>query len=455
MRSPGEGILPDPALIYRFFGVEETMPPEHLRIVMDRMHLILQRYFGHTAFKPYQREIIRDILAGRDVLAVLATGGGKSLCYQIPALISDGITLVISPLIALMKDQVDDLQARGIGAEALNSSGSYATTRRVLSELKESQIQILYVSPEKAVSSDFLTLITSLPIKLIAVDEAHCISMWGHQFRPEYRSLAVLKERFPGVPMVALTATATPEVRDDIARQLNLADPSVYVGSFNRENLRYTVTPKAEDAYEQLRACLQGRGTGAGIVYTATREGAETLSARLRADGASALPYHAGMTAAARAETQDRFISGKVPVICATSAFGMGIDKPDVRFVVHYDMPKTLEAYYQESGRAGRDGDGSDCILFYNDDDAKRLRSFIDRDLPSEFQREVARSKLQSMVEYCTTTGCRRERLLGYFGECIRAPCGGCDACAPAGRSGKARPRSGRPKRGAVRPASG
>jgi ATP-dependent DNA helicase RecQ len=414
------------------------------------MHLILQRCFGHTAFNPYQREIIQDILDGRDVLAVLATGGGKSLCYQVPALIGDGVTLVISPLIALMKDQVDDLQARGIGAEALNSSGSYTTTRRIRSELREGLIQILYVSPEKAVSDDFLALIASTPITLIAVDEAHCISMWGHQFRPEYRSLAVLKERFPGVPMVALTATATPDVREDIARQLNLVDPSVYVGSFNRENLRYAVVPKEEDAYDQLRVYLQGRDTG--IVYARTREGAETLAANLRADGLSALPYHAGMTAAARAETQDRFISGKVGIVCATSAFGMGIDKPDVRFVVHVDMPKTLEAYYQESGRAGRDGATSDCILFYHDDDAKRLRSFIDRDLPSEFQREVARSKLQSMVDYCTATGCRRTMLLEYFGEHFEAPCGGCDVCAPAG---KARPRSGRRKRGAVRPASG
>jgi ATP-dependent DNA helicase RecQ len=420
------------------------------------MHLILQRCFGHTAFNPYQREIIQDILDGRDVLAVLATGGGKSLCYQVPALIGDGVTLVISPLIALMKDQVDDLQARGIGAEALNSSGSYTTTRRIRSELREGLIQILYVSPEKAVSDDFLALIASTPIKLIAVDEAHCISMWGHQFRPEYRSLAVLKERFPGVPMVALTATATPDVREDITRQLNLADPSVYVGSFNRENLRYAVVPKEEDAYNQLRVYLQGRKTGTGIVYTATREGAETLAANLRADGLSALPYHAGMTAAARAETQDRFISGKVPVVCATSAFGMGIDKPDVRFVVHFDMPKTLEAYYQESGRAGRDGATSDCILFYHDYDAKRLRSFIDRDLPSEFQREVARAKLQSMVEYCTATGCRRTMLLEYFGERFEAPCGGCDVCAPPGiPAGKARPRSGRRKRGAVRSVSG
>ncbi|HOS66795.1 MAG TPA: ATP-dependent DNA helicase RecQ [Methanoculleus sp.] len=418
---------------------------------MDRLHLILQRYFGHATFNPYQREIIQDLLAGRDVLAVLATGGGKSLCYQVPAVMGNGVTLVISPLIALMKDQVDDLQARGIGAEALNSSGSYRTTCRILSELEENLIQILYVSPEKAVSDDFLALVASLPVTLIAIDEAHCISMWGHQFRPEYRSLAVLKERLPGVPTVALTATATPDVRDDIARQLDLADPAVYVGSFNRENLRYAVIAKGEDPYAELRTCLQDRKAGAGIVYTATRDGAETLSARLQADGMAALPYHAGMTAAARARTQDRFLRGKAGVVCATSAFGMGIDKPDVRFVVHYDMPDTLEAYYQESGRAGRDGATGDCILFYHDDDAKRLRSFIDRDLPSEFRRDVARSKLQSMVEYCTATGCRRERLLAYFGEDFNAPCGGCDACAP--QTGKVR--QGRRKRGAVRSASG
>ncbi|MDN7013682.1 ATP-dependent DNA helicase RecQ [Methanoculleus sp. FWC-SCC3] len=417
---------------------------------MDRLHLLLQRYFGHSAFNPYQREIIEDILDGRDVLAVLATGGGKSLCYQVPALIGEGVTLVISPLIALMKDQVDDLQARGVGAEALNSSGSYTTTRRIRSELREGLIQILYVSPEKAVGEDFIDLMASLPVTLIAVDEAHCISMWGHQFRPEYRSLAVLKERFPGVPMVALTATATPDVREDIARQLNLADPSIYVGSFNRENLRYAVVPKEEDAYNQVRVYLQGRKTGSGIVYTATRDGAETLAARLRAGGIPALPYHAGMTATARGETQDRFIGGKVPVVCATSAFGMGIDKPDVRFVVHYDMPKTLEAYYQESGRAGRDGKESDCILYYSDDEARRLRSFIDRDLASEFQREVARSKLQSMVDYCTTTECRRTVLLEYFGERFEAPCGGCDVCAPSGKA-----RAGRRKRGATRSMSG
>ncbi len=421
------GSLPDLRLRRYYAGRAPTLEG------MDRLHLILQRYFGYTAFRPYQEEIIRDLLAGRDVLAVLATGGGKSLCYQVPALIGDGVALVISPLIALMKDQVDDLQARGIAAAALNSSCSYVATRRILAELKEGAIQILYVSPEKAVSDDFLTLIETLPVTLIAIDEAHCISMWGHQFRPEYRSLRILKERIPGVPMVALTATATPDVRDDVVRQLDLTNPSVYVGSFNRGNLRYAVVPKEDDAYERLRDCLQGRRGGAGIVYVATRDGAETLSARLSADGLPALPYHAGMTAAARQMTHDRFMAGKAPVICATSAFGMGIDKPDVRFVIHYDMPETLEAYYQESGRAGRDGGEGDCILFYNDDDAKRLRSFIDRDLPSELQREVARSKLQRMVDYCsTTTGCRRRQILEYFGErCDTRPCGGCDACTP------------------------
>jgi ATP-dependent DNA helicase RecQ len=402
---------------------------------MDRLHLILERYFGHTAFRPYQREIIQDLMRGRDVLAVLATGGGKSLCYQAPALIGDGVTLVISPLIALMKDQVDDLQALGIPAEALNSSCSYATTQRILSELAEGFVPILYVSPERAVSDDFLDFIASLPVKLIAVDEAHCISMWGHQFRPEYRSLRVLKERFPGVPMVALTATATPDVREDIVRQLGLVDPLIYVGTFNRENLKYAVIPKEEDAYERLRGYLQTRRGEAGIVYLATRDGAEALADCLKADGFRALPYHAGMTAAARERAHDRFMAGETRIICATSAFGMGIDKPDVRFVIHYDMPKTLEAYYQESGRAGRDGGESDCILFYHDDGARRLRSLIDRDLPSEFQREVAREKLQRMVGYCSAGVCRRRQILEYFGEGFEAvPCGGCDLCAPQAR---------------------
>jgi len=400
---------------------------------MDRLHLILERYFGYQAFYPYQREIIQDLLAGRDVLAVLATGAGKSLCYQVPAVLGDGVTLVVSPLIALMKDQVDSLQARGIGAATLNSSATYAARRRTLAELEEGSVQVLYVSPERAVSEDFLEFIATLHLNLIAVDEAHCISMWGHQFRPEYRALAVLKERFPGVPMVALTATATPDVRQDIVRQLRLADPAVYVGSFNRENLRYVVVRKNGDAFRRLRDYLLMRRGEAGIVYLATREGAREIAGGLRADGIPAEPYHAGMAASARGETHDRFARGETVVVCATSAFGMGIDRPDVRFVVHYDMPETLEAYYQESGRAGRDGRPADCILFYDEGDARRLRSFIDRDLASDFQREVARSKLQGMVDYCTTRRCRRRFLLDYFGERLDAPCGGCDICAPGG----------------------
>ncbi|MDI3506596.1 MAG: ATP-dependent helicase RecQ [Methanomicrobiaceae archaeon] len=400
---------------------------------MDRLHLILERYFGYQAFYPYQREIIQDLLAGRDVLAVLATGGGKSLCYQVPAVLGDGVTLVVSPLIALMKDQVDSLQARGIGAATLNSSATYAARRRTLAELEEGFVQVLYVSPERAVSEDFLEFIATLHLNLIAVDEAHCISMWGHQFRPEYRALAVLKERFPSVPMVALTATATPDVRQDIVRQLRLVDPAVYVGSFNRENLRYVVTPKGGDAFRRLRDYLLMRRGEAGIVYLATREGAREIAGGLRADGIPAEPYHAGMAASARGETHDRFARGEAVVVCATSAFGMGIDRPDVRFVVHYDMPETLEAYYQESGRAGRDGRPADCILFYDEGDTRRLRSFIDRDLASDFQREVARSKLQSMVDYCTTRRCRRRFLLDYFGERLDAPCGSCDICAPGG----------------------
>ncbi len=398
---------------------------------MDPLHLILERYFGHREFQPYQGEIIRDLLAKRDVLAVLATGGGKSLCYQLPALLGEGTALVVSPLISLMKDQVDELQSRGIAAEALNSSLPFPKVRQIAADLAAGQISLLYLSPERAVSREFLDAVAGIPISLVAVDEAHCISMWGHQFRPEYRGLQCIKERFPDTPMVALTATATPDVRSDIIRQLGLCSPKVYVGSFNRKNLRYSVQRKRDDAYRQVTRYLKRHPADSGIIYCATRERSATLAERLRADGFSALPYHAGLGAKQRSETQERFGGGDTAIVCATTAFGMGIDKPDVRFVIHYDIPKNLEAYYQETGRAGRDGGRSDCILFYAEEEERRARRLIATEYASELQREIARKKLDDLVGYCTTTECRRYHILSYFGEeDTEKECGACDICA-------------------------
>ncbi len=398
---------------------------------MDPLHLILERYFGHREFQPYQEEIIRDLLEKRDVLAVLATGGGKSLCYQLPALLGEGTALVVSPLISLMKDQVDELQSRGIAAEALNSSLPFPKVRQITAELAAGRISLLYLSPERAVSREFLDSVDGIPISLVAVDEAHCISMWGHQFRPEYRGLQRVKERFPDVPMVALTATATPDVREDIVRQLGLRDPKVYVGSFNRRNLRYSALRKGDDAYRQVVRYLKRHPADCGIIYCATRERSAALAERLRGDGFPALPYHAGLGAKQRSETQERFCSGDAEIICATTAFGMGIDKPDVRFVIHYDIPKNLEAYYQETGRAGRDGKKSDCILFYAEEEGRRARRLIATEYANELQREIAQKKLDDLVGYCTTTECRRYHILSYFGEeDAEKECGACDICA-------------------------
>ncbi|MDN7023411.1 RecQ family ATP-dependent DNA helicase [Methanoculleus sp. FWC-SCC1] len=411
---------------------------------MDSVHLILERYFGHRAFQPYQEEIIRDLLSGRDVLAVLATGGGKSLCYQLPALLGEGTTLVVSPLISLMKDQVDELQSRGIAAEALNSSLPFPKVRQITADLADGQISLLYLSPERAVSKEFLDAAASVPISLIAVDEAHCISMWGHQFRPEYRGLRRIKEQFPDVPVAALTATATPDVREDIIRQLDLRDPQVYVGSFNRRNLRYTVQRKESNAYRQVTRYLKRHPTDCGIIYCATRERSATLAGKLRDDGFSALPYHAGLGAKRRSETQEQFCADEAVIICATTAFGMGIDKADVRFVIHYDIPKNLEAYYQETGRAGRDGKKSDCMLFYAEEEVRRVRRLITTEYAGGLQREIALKKLDELVDYCTTTACRRARLLAYFGEkAADERCGTCDTC-----------RGRRSRRGAEHPAT-
>jgi len=394
------------------------------------MHLILQRCFGHTAFNPYQREIIQDILDGRDVLAVLATGGGKSLCYQVPALIGDGVTLVISPLIALMKDQVDGLRANGIRAATLNSSLGYGEQKIIERVIREGRIRVLYVSPERAVQPFFLSLLAQSDVRLIAIDEAHCISMWGHNFRPEYRRLRVLKERFPAVPVIALTATAIPAVRNDIVVQLALSNPARFVGSFNRKNLTYRVVPKAR-YFPRLVAYLNEHRDDAGIIYCFSQKATEDLAEKLRGKGFSALPYHAGLPDAVRAENQEAFSHGDATIICATVAFGMGIDKPDVRFVIHTDLPKDIEAYYQETGRAGRDGEPGECVLLYSPADAARLRALASRDGYTSGTLRVALAKIDAMRDFCESPGCRRRHLLRYFGEAYPIEnCGSCDACA-------------------------
>lgn len=341
-----------------------------------------------------------------------------------------GLTVVVSPLISLMKDQVDTLVTQGVPAVTLNSSLSYDAMVRILADLGAGRLRLLYVSPERVVQPRFLAILRELDVTLVAVDEAHCISEWGHQFRPEYRQLSVLKEMFPGVPMIALTATAIPEVRQDIIKQLNLADPSVYVGSFNRENLQYIVTGK-KDAYPQLIDYLRNNPGRSGIIYFSNKKRTEEIAERLRNDGIRALPYHADLPDNFRHRVQEQFVRDEIDVVCATNAFGMGIDKPDVRFVIHYDMPKSLEAYAQETGRAGRDGEESDCILFYGPGDRQRCMAALEKyygERPEH--RALAVRKLNDMIAFCETTRCRRQHLLRYFGETFTAvPCRGCDIC--------------------------
>ena len=394
----------------------------------------LKQYFGFTSFRPLQEEIIRDTLAGKDVFTVLPTGGGKSLCYQLPALVRSGLTVVVSPLIALMKDQVDALQAAGVAATFLNSSLAAGESRPRLRGLHNGEFQLLYVAPERLMLSGFIEDLRRWNVKLFAIDEAHCISEWGHDFRPEYRQLAALRGLFPEVPLMALTATATERVRDDIIRQLHLREPSCYVASFNRPNLTYRVSGKT-GAYRQVLSFVRARPHDSGIIYCQARKMAEELAGKLNADGVSAAPYHAGMAAAARTRNQESFLRDEVRVICATIAFGMGINKPNVRFVIHYDLPKNVEGYYQETGRAGRDGLPSECLLLFSPGDRVKQMRFIE-EKPDPKEREIARAQLEQMIHYAETATCRREFLLGYFGERFSQSsatdavnCGGCDNC--------------------------
>src|SRR5476651_1543454 len=376
---------------------------------------LLKQYFGFTSFRPLQEEIIRDSLAGKDTFALLPTGGGKSLCFQLPALARDGLSVVVSPLIALMKDQVDALQASGIAATFLNSSLNTDESRKRLRGLHNGEFRLLYVAPERLMLSGFLSDLQRWNVRLIAIDEAHCISEWGHDFRPEYRQISELRENFPKVPFMALTATATGRVREDIVTHLKLREPSCYVASFNRPNLTYRVLAKNKP-YDQLLDFLRSRPKESGIVYCMSRKATESVAQRLSEDGVKAKPYHAGLTPKERSEHQELFLRDDIRVVCATIAFGMGINKPNVRFVVHYDLPKNIEGYYQETGRAGRDGLPSECVLLFSPGDVVKQTQFID-EKPNFNEQKIAREQLQQMVHYAECAGCRRVELLAYFGE--------------------------------------
>ena len=389
---------------------------------------LLKQYFGFTSFRPLQEEIIRDSLAGKDVFALLPTGGGKSLCFQLPALARAGLTVVVSPLIALMKDQVDALQASGIAATFLNSSLVAGEGRERLRGLHNGEYRLLYVAPERLMLSGFLEDLKRWNVQLIAVDEAHCISEWGHDFRPEYRQLAELRKLLPQAPVMALTATATERVRGDIVRLLGLREPRLYVASFNRPNLSYRVAPKS-GGYEQVLEFVRGRPRDCGIVYCQSRKATESLAARLQEDGVRALPYHAGLEASVRSRNQELFLRDEARVVCATIAFGMGINKPNVRYVVHADLPKNVEGYYQETGRAGRDGLPGECLLLFSVGDVVKQNGFINEKTDPQEQ-QVAREQLQQMVRYAESAACRRAELLRYFGEEFPLDnCGACDNC--------------------------
>ena len=389
---------------------------------------LLKSTFGYDAFRPLQREIIDAALGGRDVLVLMPTGGGKSLCYQLPALAREGLTIVVSPLIALMKDQVDALQAAGAPATFLNSTLDAEESRRRIAGLHRGEYKLLYIAPERLMLSGTQEMLENWKPQCIAIDEAHCISEWGHDFRPEYRQLADLRHRFGQIPMMALTATATERVRADIVSQLRLQEPAKFIASFNRPNLQYRVTPRRSVLRQVLGVIRKHQGES-GIIYCSSRNGTERLAGRLKENGIEAAPYHAGMDAAARSRNQEAFIRDDLQVICATIAFGMGIDKPDVRFVIHQDLPKNLEGYYQETGRAGRDGLSADCVLLFNAADVTKQTGFIE-EKDDEHEQAVARQLLQQMVHYAESRECRRRVLLDYFSESFKEEnCGACDNC--------------------------
>ena len=389
---------------------------------------ILRTTFGFDSFRPSQEPVIRHLIGGGDALVLMPTGGGKSLCYQIPALVRDGVGIVVSPLIALMQDQVNTLLQAGVRAAFLNSTLSPGETRAVEQRLLTGELDLLYMAPERLLSPPTLALLEQAPIALFAIDEAHCVSQWGHDFRPEYIQLSILPERFPQVPRIALTATADEVTRRDIQQRLALQDGKLFVSGFDRPNICYRIAEK-RNPRQQLRHFLEGHEGNAGIVYCLSRKKVEETAAWLTEQGWTALPYHAGLPADMRQRNQARFLNEESVIMVATIAFGMGIDKPDVRFVAHLDLPKSLESYYQETGRAGRDGLPADAWLVYGLQDVIMLRQMLESSQADDAHKRIERQKLEAMLGLCEVTTCRRQVLLAYFGDWLEQPCGNCDTC--------------------------
>jgi ATP-dependent DNA helicase RecQ len=391
----------------------------------------LKHFFGYDTFRPGQQQIVEEALENRDLLVIMPTGGGKSLCFQLPALLKPGLTIVVSPLIALMQDQVDGLQDNGIGATFLNSSLRLDDVRSRELAILNGKIKLLYVAPERLLGERFLPFLdkvrSQIGISAFAIDEAHCVSEWGHDFRPEYRQMKQLRQRYPDIPILALTATATGRVRQDIIQQLTLQEPGIHLASFNRPNLYYEVLPKERQSYNQLLAKVRSR-QGSGIIYCLSRRKVDEVAFRLQQDGFTALPYHAGLSDEERSSNQTRFIRDDVQIMVATVAFGMGINKPDVRFVIHYDLPRNLESYYQESGRSGRDGEPAYCTLFFGAGDIRTVDYLIEQK-PDLNEQRVARQQLRQVIEYAEGSDCRRTIQLSYFGERFKGDCDNCDNC--------------------------